>query len=104
VVRQSEKMPGEALLCVSGLSALDKKGLPALKDVSLEVRGGEILGIAGVSGNGQAELSQALCGTLKPSAGHPGRRPGPHGASPSEFAAANVGRVPEDRHGGWWAS
>jgi simple sugar transport system ATP-binding protein len=101
VVRQSEKLPGEPLLCVSGLCALDKKGLPALKDVNLEVRGGEILGIAGVSGNGQAELSQALSGLLKPSAGSilvEGQDL--TGASPSDFAAANVGRVPEDRHGG----
>jgi simple sugar transport system ATP-binding protein len=98
---QREKQPDEPLLSIRGLCALDKKGLPALKDVSLEVRGGEILGIAGVSGNGQAELSQVLSGTLKPSAGSvlvEGKDL--TGASPADFAAANVGRVPEDRHGG----
>ncbi|HEX9012614.1 MAG TPA: ATP-binding cassette domain-containing protein, partial [Anaerolineaceae bacterium] len=101
VSRKGRSGQGEALLRVENLSAVDKKGLPALKNVSLAVRSGEILGIAGVSGNGQSELSQALTGMLKPTAGR--LRIGERdltGASPDHFTAARVGRIPEDRHGG----
>jgi simple sugar transport system ATP-binding protein len=92
---------GEPALRVEDLSAVDKKGLPALKHITLDVARGEILGIAGVSGNGQTELSQALTGMLKPAGGQicvGGRDL--TGASPDQFTAARVGRIPEDRHGG----
>jgi general nucleoside transport system ATP-binding protein len=46
------------MLRIENLTAPDKKGLIALKGISLDVREGEILGIAGVSGNGQTELTQ----------------------------------------------
>jgi len=101
VTRQGTKPQGEPILRVENLSAVDKKGLPALKNVSLEVHRGEILGIAGVSGNGQTELGQALSGMLKPTSGR--IRVGATdltGAAPDRFTAARVGRVPEDRHGG----
>jgi general nucleoside transport system ATP-binding protein len=101
VVRQGEKPCGSPLLCVENLSAVDKKGLPALKNVSLHVCHNEILGIAGVSGNGQTELSQVLSGTLKPT--HGKVMVGDKdltGASPAQIAASKVGRIPEDRHGG----
>ncbi len=101
VSRQGQQKQGEAILQVQGLSAVDKKGLKALKNVSLEVHCGEILGIAGVSGNGQSELTQALTGMLKPSGGH--IRVGERdltGAAPGQFTQARVGRIPEDRHGG----
>ena len=55
----------KTILEVKNLSANDKKGHPALKDVSFEIKKGEILGIAGVSGNGQSELAQVLSGILK---------------------------------------
>ncbi|HEY3343479.1 MAG TPA: ABC transporter ATP-binding protein, partial [Anaerolineaceae bacterium] len=101
VTRQGQRAEGEPILQVERLSAVDKKGLPALKAVSLTVRCGEILGIAGVSGNGQSELSQALTGMLKPTSGsiHVGSRD-LTGAAPDQFTAARVGRIPEDRHGG----
>ena len=101
VSRQGQQKKGDAILQVEDLSAVDKKGLPALKKVSLEVHCGEILGIAGVSGNGQSELTQALTGMLKPTGGH--IRVGERdltGAAPDHFTAARVGRIPEDRHGG----
>jgi ABC-type uncharacterized transport system ATPase subunit len=53
---------GNPRLYFNNLSALDDSGLPALRDVSLTVRGGEIVGIAGVSGNGQRQLVEVLAG------------------------------------------
>ncbi len=91
----------QPLLEIDGVQVSDKKGLLALKGISLAVRAGEVLGIAGVSGNGQSELSQVLAGTLKPSAGRI-RIAGQDlvGATPAQFTAAGVGRIPEDRHEG----
>ena len=61
--------PQAAALQVRGLSVKDDRGLPAVKDVSFEVRAGEIVGVAGVEGNGQAELIEALAGLRLPAAG-----------------------------------
>ncbi len=68
-IHKTRANPGEPILRVSGLSALSRRGLPAVREVSFEVRKGEILGIAGVEGNGQAELVEALTGIRLPSAG-----------------------------------
>jgi simple sugar transport system ATP-binding protein len=57
-----EQQPGPTRLVVSAVCADDDKGVPVLKGVTLEVRAGEIVGIAGVSGNGQDELVQILAG------------------------------------------
>ncbi|MEO5941346.1 MAG: ABC transporter ATP-binding protein [Candidatus Limnocylindrales bacterium] len=54
--------PGEIVLAVHGVSADNDRGLPALRDVSLEVRAGEIVGIAAVAGNGQSELAEVVTG------------------------------------------
>lgn len=101
VTRQEDQAGGSVLLRVENLSALDEKGLPALKGVSFEVRAGEILGVAGVSGNGQTELSHVLAGTLKPIEGRVmlGERDLTF-ADPAQISAAGVGRIPEDRHEG----
>jgi ABC-type uncharacterized transport system ATPase subunit len=90
---------GEPVLRVDSVSARGSHGLPALRDVSLEVRGGEILGVAGVSGNGQTELAEVLSGMRACTSG----RIGVAGrdvtnARPSQVAAAGVGRIPEDRN------
>jgi len=61
--------PGEMVLEVRNLRALNDKGLPALKDVSFIIRQGEILGIAGVAGNGQRELAEVVTGLRKATAG-----------------------------------
>jgi simple sugar transport system ATP-binding protein len=60
---------GEERLEVRGLRVSDDAGQPAVRDVSLAVRGGEIVGIAGVSGNGQHELVEALAGQREADAG-----------------------------------
>jgi general nucleoside transport system ATP-binding protein len=72
VLLRVEKMPakpGAVAFRVENLSALSDRGVPALKDVSFELRQGEILGIAGVEGNGQSELVEVLAGTRKASGG-----------------------------------
>jgi simple sugar transport system ATP-binding protein len=63
------RAPGAPYLEVSGLSALNDRGAPAVKDVSFAVRSGEIVGIAGVSGNGQRELVEVLAGQREPESG-----------------------------------
>ncbi|HOT52775.1 MAG TPA: ABC transporter ATP-binding protein [Anaerolineaceae bacterium] len=54
--------PGDIVLDVQNVSALNNRGLPALKNVSFQLRKGEILGIAGIAGNGQSELAEVITG------------------------------------------
>jgi len=61
VQRDSQDL-GDVILEMENVSASDKRGLPALRDVSLSIRSGEILGIAGVGGNGQSELAEVITG------------------------------------------
>ena len=99
VARQGEPPEGPVSLRLDDISAFDNKGLPALKQVSLEVQAGEILCIAGVSGNGQAELARAVAGTLKPIKGRIlVEDQDLTGSDPSHFLAAGVGRIPDERH------
>ncbi len=101
VTRHGEAIADQPVLQVDKLCADDDRGLRALLDVSLVVNAGEILGIAGVGGNGQKELAETLCGIRTPTSGS--IRVGAsemRGASPSEMTAAGVGRIPEDRHAG----
>jgi simple sugar transport system ATP-binding protein len=57
--------PGEPVLTVEHLSVFDDRGLPAVRDVSFQVRAGEIVGVAGVDGNGQSELIDGITGLRK---------------------------------------
>ncbi|HYR48531.1 MAG TPA: ABC transporter ATP-binding protein, partial [Candidatus Polarisedimenticolia bacterium] len=68
-VEKKPAKPGAVAFRVENLSALSDRGVQALKDVSFELRQGEILGIAGVEGNGQSELVEVLAGTRKASGG-----------------------------------
>jgi len=97
-VEKEEKEPGPPVLSVSGLSAVGRKGARALDDVSLEVRAGEVLGIAGVQGNGQTELVEVIAGLRRASAGtvrvcgrETTNRP------PREVRDLGVAHIPEDR-------
>jgi simple sugar transport system ATP-binding protein len=97
-VNKSPANPGEAALTVKGLSVKDDRGLTTVKDVSFEVRAGEILGIAGVEGNGQRELVEAICGMRNRIAGEVLVHGKPtKNLSPDSVHAAGVAHVPEDR-------
>ena len=89
---------GPVLLQVERLSVPDSKGLPGLKEVSLELRAGEILGICGIDGNGQTELIQALTGMAEPTAGRILLRGQDLKAmSIRRRTDAGLGHIPEDR-------
>ena len=68
-VDKSPAQPAEPLLSVKGLTVEDDRGIEQVRDVSFEVSGGEIVGIAGVDGNGQTELIDAIAGLRKSKAG-----------------------------------
>lgn len=67
-VEKTKMKPGAVVLAARGLEAINDRGLPALREISFEVHAGEILGVAGVAGNGQRELAEVLCG-LRPMTG-----------------------------------
>jgi ABC-type uncharacterized transport system ATPase subunit len=97
-VEKGPAKPGEVVLTVADLSALDDRGHQALNGVSFQVRAGEVLGVAGVQGNGQTELVEVLTGLRRPIAGH--IRIDGHeldGATPRRVTKAGAGHIPEDR-------
>ncbi len=69
VVERETRAPGKAVLKLEGLSVADSVGQLAVEDLKLDIRAGEIVGIAGVSGNGQRELVEALAGQRDAEAG-----------------------------------
>lgn len=97
-VAKAPAKPGNVVLKIQNLHVNDDRGLPAVEDLSLDIYEGEILGIAGVQGNGQTELIQALTGLRKVESGlvlldgkditH---------VSPRKVTEAGVAHVPEDR-------
>ncbi len=90
---------GDPVLRIRDLEVEDERGLPAVRGLSVDVRSGEILGVAGVDGNGQKELVEAIAGMRRARAGTielDGRDITQ--ASPRQTAAAGVGHIPEDRH------
>ncbi|MBL7167053.1 ABC transporter ATP-binding protein [Candidatus Bathyarchaeota archaeon] len=90
---------GEPVLVVEGLEALDDRNLQALRGVELEVCASEILGIAGVEGNGQTELIETLMGLRKPTAGKILLNDSEITTlPPGERIRAGISHVPEDRH------
>ena len=99
--QQDDRLCETCILQLIDLSANDDKGLPALKNINLEIYEGEIIGIAGVSGNGQKELAETLCGVRHVTKGQiliEGQDL--TGKEPSRFTAAGMGRIPADRHEG----
>ena len=90
--------PRFALIC-DGLTVKDRNGATRLDNFTLEIRPGEVVGLAGVEGNGQSELGLVLAGLLRANAGHfsIGDRDLTE-AAPAAITAAGGGIVPEDRH------
>ena len=100
MVERSPFSPGAVVLSVRGVDALGDRGLPALRGVALDVRVGEILGVAGVAGNGQSELAQVLTGLRRSTAGSITVN-GVEVANrtPREVINQHIAHVPEDRTG-----
>ena len=96
--RPRQKAKGAAVVEIRDLWARDERLLPALRGVSFDIRRGEIVGVAGVAGNGQAELAEALSGLRAPSHGSillEGREL--VGRSARDIRAAGLAHVPGDR-------
>jgi general nucleoside transport system ATP-binding protein len=92
--------PGEVALELRDVLAHDDRGLEKVRGVSLQVRTGEIVGIAGVEGNGQTELVEVITGLRRRSSGTilvSGKEVSSH-ASPRAMLETGVGHIPEDRH------
>jgi simple sugar transport system ATP-binding protein len=95
---EGDPADGNMVLELRGVSALGDKGVPALRNVDLDVRAGETLGIAGVAGNGQRELAEVLTG-LRPATAGAIRIDGKTltNRPAAEIARAGVAHIPEDR-------
>jgi simple sugar transport system ATP-binding protein len=97
-VEKEQAQPGQPVLEVENLQVMDDRGNLAVRDVSFQVHSGEVLGVAGVQGNGQSELVQALTGLRQPVSGRVhilGRDV--TDASPRKILDQGVAHVPEDR-------
>ena len=97
-VEKKLAQPEETLLAVEDLHVSDERGLPAVRGVGFEVRAGEIVGIAGVDGNGQTELVEALAGLRRPAEGSISiAGEDVTNAAPRSHFDAGLGHIPEDR-------
>ncbi|MDQ0223157.1 ABC transporter ATP-binding protein [Streptococcus moroccensis] len=99
---KTEKVPAdpkEVVLSIKDLVVDENRGIPAVKNLSLDVRAGEIVGIAGIDGNGQSELIQAITGLRKVKSGEIWiKGENVVGKSPRKITEMQVSHVPEDRH------
>jgi simple sugar transport system ATP-binding protein len=106
VVDKEPPKPGPAMLEVRNVTVVDDRGHRVVKDVSFDARGGEVLGIAGVQGNGQTEMIKSLLGLIRPDAGTislDGKDISRH--NPQQSLEDGIGYVPEDRsHDGFVGS
>lgn len=98
-IEKGRSKPGESLLKVSHLNVNNDRELLAVDDVSFDVHAGEILGIAGVAGNGQSELEEAIAGLRPAESGllEVCERNVTH-ASPREVGEAGLAHIPSDRY------
>lgn len=98
-VNREEYKPGENVLEIKDLTVLDSRKVPAVNHLSIEVKRGEILGVAGVDGNGQTELIEAITGLRNADSGHiilKGEEM--TNKRPRKVTSAGVAHIPEDRH------
>lgn len=97
--RAEAGVAGATLMRLDGVSTPDRGAGPGLKAVTLDLRAGQITGLAGVSGNGQAALAEIVGGLALPSSGRVVLQDTPVTRwSPGEALARGVARIPEDRH------
>ena len=95
----SKADPQQVVLDVQGLVVKDSRGLEVVEGLDLQIRAGEILGIAGIDGNGQTELIEAITGLKKPESGKVmlnGKDVTGH--LPRKMTEAGIGHIPQDRH------
>jgi len=101
-VTKTPANPGDVVLEISGLNVVDSQGVKKLKDINLTLRAGEILGVAGVAGNGQSELLEVLGGIRAATSGVVKMLGEAIDTSPKANAgkrrARGIGHIPEDRH------
>lgn len=101
-VEKGEAKPGELLLSVQGLTVRDSRGVTMVDNVSFDVRAGEIVGIAGVAGNGQSQLLETITGIRKAVSGTVTLDGAPVDltgeADPADLRRRGMAHVPEDRH------
>ena len=97
-VDKTPARPGPLRLRARDLRLTDARGVDRLRGVSFDLHAGEILGIAGVAGNGQSELLDALAGLRAPTSGRIELNGAPIPADPAALRALGLGHVPEDRH------
>ncbi|GEO87229.1 heme ABC transporter ATP-binding protein [Ciceribacter naphthalenivorans] len=98
-VDKGDSNPGEVFLSVRNLTVKDHRGVTMVDNVSFDVRSGEILGIAGVAGNGQSELLEAITGIRKPTSGEILFCGQPvTGFDPARLRGLGLAHIPEDRH------
>ena len=91
--------PKEVVMSIKDLVVNENRGVPAVKNLSLDVRAGEIVGIAGIDGNGQSELIQAITGLRKVESGSIELKGNSIvGLHPRQITELSIGHVPEDRH------
>ena len=96
--RRTPRAPGAPLLVLNDVTVTDPHGRAGLLAASLTAHAGEIVGIAGVSGNGQGALAGVIAGTVAPAHGAVTLAGKPLAPSPRATIAAGIGRIPEDRH------
>jgi ABC-type uncharacterized transport system ATPase subunit len=93
------KEPGDVVLSVQDLHVLDNRKLDKVKGITFDVRAGEIFGIAGVQGNGQTELVEAITGLRKTESGKVFMKDYDiTGKKPRVVREAGISHIPEDRH------
>ncbi len=98
-VQKGEAKPADVVLSVRNLTVKDNRGVTMVDNVSLDVRAGEIVGIAGVAGNGQSELLEAIAGIRKPASGEILLDGQPiDKADPARLRELGLAHIPEDRH------
>ncbi|MEG0381024.1 MAG: ABC transporter ATP-binding protein, partial [Kurthia sp.] len=96
---KTEATPKEPVLQIEGLTVKDNRNIERVKNLNLTVRAGEIVGIAGIDGNGQSELIEAITGLRKASSGTIALKGKDiTGLKPRKITESGIGHIPQDRH------